>query len=301
MSGYSVLGPAAAALAVACALASLALWWRRPKPVAGSIDQDFPWFLRSHWPLVIRLSFKTERILPTQLRDRLTSLIARSGLSDQLTMATLAGLQLTAALYGLMLGLIWLCVGSGRFGVPNVFGAVLYLVTGAAAGACMPVFWLRDRAQSRIREITRTLPFLLDLVTLSLEAGANLSGALAVAAGRLAAGALRDECRRLQDDLRGGVGHCDAFGALARRNPLPALISLVAALQIAQRQGASLGVVLRAQAQQARSERWLLAERKAMQAPVRMLLPLAVCIFPGTFAILMFPIAMRLFNDGWIK
>jgi tight adherence protein C len=73
----------------------------------------------------------------------------------------------------------------------------------------------------------------------------------------------------------------------------------VAALQIAERQGASLGSVLRAQAQASRATRWLRAERQAMQAPVRMMLPLTVCIFPGTFAVLLFPVAMRLMQEGF--
>ena len=66
----------------------------------------------------------------------------------------------------------------------------------------------------------------------------------------------------------------------------------------AERQGASLAPLLRVQARQRRTERWLQAERVAMRAPVRMLMPLVLCIFPGTFAVIAFPIAIRLLEEG---
>jgi tight adherence protein C len=72
-------------------------------------------------------------------------------------------------------------------------------------------------------------------------------------------------------------------------------------LLVAERQGGALGPVLRAQAEQRRSERFLRAEKLAMEAPVKMLLPLLVFIFPCTFAMLLFPVAVRFLEEGWLR
>ena len=94
------------------------------------------------------------------------------------------------------------------------------------------------------------------------------------------------------------MGRLPALHALAARLALPAVSTVVAALLAAERQGASLAPILRAQAEQRRTERFLRAERLAMEAPVKMLFPLVVCIFPGTFAILLFPVVYQLLHEG---
>src|SRR5690606_36424132 len=111
-------------------------------------------------------------------------------------------------------------------------------------------------------------------------------------------GALRDEFAQLLGDLRAGRPRDEALRALALRAQLPAISNLVAALGVAHKQGASLGPILRAQAEQRRTERFLRAEKLAMEAPVKMLLPLVLFIFPGTFAVLLFPVVSRLLAEG---
>jgi tight adherence protein C len=208
-----------------------------------------------------------------------------------LPVASIVGATVLAAGYGALLGIFLI------FALD--FGVVSVILSATSLGACLPLIWLRDHAERREREVFRALPFLLDVLTLALEAGSNLGAALAIAVDRLHPGALRDEMGHVLQDLRAGRPRTEAFAALADRIHLPAIASLVAALQIAERQGASLGSVLRAQAQASRATRWLRAERQAMQAPVRMMLPLTVCIFPGTFAVLLFPVAMRLMQEGF--
>jgi tight adherence protein C len=221
----------------------------------------------------------------------LERLAKRSGWALELPVASIVGAMVLAAGYGALIGIFLISALD--------FGGVLMILSTTSLGACLPLIWLRDHAERREREVFRALPFLLDVLTLALEAGSNLGAALAIAVDRLHPGALRDEMGHVLQDLRAGRPRTEAFAALADRIRLPAIASLVAALQIAERQGASLGSVLRAQAQASRAARWLRAERQAMQAPVRMMLPLTVCIFPGTFAVLLFPVAMRLMQEGF--
>ena len=171
-------------------------------------------------------------------------------------------------------------------------------MAGAALGGLLPVARLRDRAASRQRAMLRQLPFFLDLISMSVEAGLNLGAALAQAVDRGPPGAMRDALAQLLRDLRAGRPRDEAMRALAARAQLPAISSLVAALASTQKQGASLGPILRAQAEQRRTERFLRAEKLAMEAPVKMLMPLVLFIFPGTFAVLLFPVVSRLIAEG---
>lgn len=279
-----------AAVAVACALMALGLWWiRLPKSLPRT--NTIPWFWRHHLTLIRVLGAPLASRLRPAADAALDRLSKRSGWSVELPVESIVGAMVLAAGYGTLFGYFLITA-------LDVGGISLSLVT-MSLGAGLPLIWLRDHAERRERDVFRALPFLLDVLTLALEAGANLGAALAIAVDRLHPGALRDEMGHVLQDLRAGRPRTEAFAALADRVRLPAIASLVAALQIAERQGASLGSVLRAQAQASRATRWLRAERQAMQAPVRMMLPLTVCIFPGTFAILLFPVAMRLMQEGF--
>jgi tight adherence protein C len=279
-----------AAVAVASASTALGLWWiRLPKSLLRT--NAIPWFWRHHVTLIGLLGESLASRLWPAADAALERLAKRSGWSVELPVESIVGAVVLAAGYGAFLGIF--LIYALDFGGPSMFCVTTSL------GGCLPLIWLRDHAQRREREVFRALPFLLDVLTLALEAGSNLGAALAIAVDRLHPGALRDEMGRVLQDLRAGRPRTEAFAALADRVRLPAIASLVAALQIAERQGASLGAVLRSQAQASRATRWLRAERQAMQAPVRMMLPLTVCIFPGTFAVLLFPVAMRLMQEGF--
>ncbi len=133
----------------------------------------------------------------------------------------------------------------------------------------------------------------VDMLTLALEAGSALSTALQVATARMPESPLRRAFARVQNDLRSGRLRADALRALAERVDTPAVTSLVAALVQAESNGGSLAGVLRSQADQRLNERFARAERLALEAPVKLLAPLILCIFPCTFLVLAFPVAIR--------
>lgn len=91
----------------------------------------------------------------------------------------------------------------------------------------------------------------------------------------------------------------EALDNLAARTGLIAMASLVSALKQADQTGSSLGPILRAQADQRRSEQFLRAEELAMKAPVKMLFPLVTCIFPCTFLVIGFPVVLKLVEGAW--
>jgi tight adherence protein C len=173
-----------------------------------------------------------------------------------------------------------------------------YFLLAAAFGYLFPAIWLRDRVQLRRRQTLKTLPFMLDIITLCVEAGLNLTGALNQAVAKGPAGALRDEFGRVLRDVRAGRSRTEALRSLSDRMDESVITNFVAAVIQAEQTGMSLGPILRAQAEQRRSERFSRAEKLAMEAPVKLLFPLIAFIFPCTFLVLGFPIAMKFLHMG---
>lgn len=185
--------------------------------------------------------------------------------------------------------------------IPSAYGpggAATWGMAGAVLGAALPAVWLRDRVQARRHESLKALPFFLDLVTLCVEAGLNLTGALQQAVSKGPDGPLRTELSRVLRDVRAGRPRADALRSLSERMNEPAITHLVTALIQAEQTGMNLGPILRAQAEQRRLERFARAEKAAMEAPVKLLLPLLFFIFPCVFLVIGFPIAMRFLQMG---
>ncbi len=185
----------------------------------------------------------------------------------------------------------WLLSSFGRPSWP-------WFMVAAAFGYLFPAIWLRDRVVLRRRQTLKTLPFMLDIITLCVEAGLNLSGALNQAVAKGPAGALRDEFTRVLRDVRAGRSRTDALRTLSDRMDEAVISNFVAAVIQAEQTGMSLGPILRAQAEQRRNERFSRAEKLAMEAPVKLLFPLIAFIFPCTFLVLGFPIAMKFLHMG---
>lgn len=290
MSGRLLLSLGAIFVAIVALLLSLASAWSRPLPQAPVPTVPLPLFWRPAWPFVRRLAPAAGRWISALQRERLHELLSRAGLDRAVAPEQLVAAQAVAAV--VVGGIVLLGVWAG--GVLSVWAAAPATVL----GAMLPRIAMRERATRRRHAILRRLPHDLDLITLAVEAGLNLGAALGQAARHGPPGPLRDEWQRLLRDVRAGQPRHEALHALAARIGLPAISSMVAALLTAERQGASLAPILRAQAEQRRTERFLRAERLAMEAPVKMLFPLVVCIFPGTFAILLFPVVHQLLSEG---
>ena len=135
---------------------------------------------------------------------------------------------------------------------------------------------------------------MLDLLTLSIEAGMGMLSALQLCVAQLPPQALKRHLQTVLEDLRTGLSREQAFTRFAERTDTDETQAFVAALQQSFELGGSLGPLLRQQAQQRRQERFLRAEKKALEAPVKMLLPLVVCIFPCTFLVIGYPLFFQL-------
>ena len=156
---------------------------------------------------------------------------------------------------------------------------------------------VRDRVRARHRAVARALPYGLDLLTLSVEAGLDFPAALAKVVDKGRSGPLAEELSVVLKELRLGKTREEALRNLARRVDLPALTSFVQALVHADRMGTPLGKVLRILSTQLRIERSQRAEKLANEAPVKLLLPLVLFIFPTLFLMLFGPLGHHVLLD----
>ena len=154
----------------------------------------------------------------------------------------------------------------------------------------VPAIWLRRAVKKRHFQIQKALPFVLDLLTLSVEAGMDFVSALQRNCRLRRLDPLNEELLRMTKEIQVGLSRKDALRSMADRVRQPDLKSVAYALIQADELGVSIGAILRIQSEQLRSRRFDRAEKLAAEAPVKMLGPLMLCIFPAVFIILLGPI-----------
>lgn len=163
-------------------------------------------------------------------------------------------------------------------------------------GWYLPRIWLHDQVTKRHHAIIRALPYNLDLLTLSVEAGLDFAQAVGKVVEKGRQGPLADELRLVLRTIKLGKTREDALRTMSERVQLTSLTSFVNALIQADRMGTSLGKILRIQSTQLRIERTNRAEKLANEAPVKLLFPLIFFIFPTVFMVLFGPIVYEVLN-----
>ncbi|MDQ3722567.1 MAG: type II secretion system F family protein [Actinomycetota bacterium] len=168
----------------------------------------------------------------------------------------------------------------------------LYTIVGVGVGATlgwrMPLVVVQRRAAERRAQIDRDLPELVDLLVVSVEAGVGLGGALQMIAIRMD-GPLADELRLMLQEQSMGLSNDQSLGNLLDRCETPSVRSFVRSLQQGERLGVSIGSILRGLAHEMRTRRRQAAEERAQKAPIKILFPLILLIFPSMFVVLLGP------------
>jgi len=182
---------------------------------------------------------------------------------------------------------IWFIIVTAFLPVTGILRLGL-LGLGGAVLALGPDSILNRRVEERQVTMQRKLPDILDLLTISVEAGLGFEQAVDRTVGSVP-GPLSDEFARMLGELRAGSSRADAMRALDHRTNVPEIRSFVLAILQADAFGVSIGRVLRAQADEMRIKRRQLAQEKAQKAPVKMLIPMVFCIFPALFVVVIGP------------
>lgn len=163
-------------------------------------------------------------------------------------------------------------------------------------GGLMPVVFLNTTIDRRQKQIERQLPQVLDLLCVSVQAGLSFDAALAKITARMK-GPFIDECRRLQEDIRMGVVRRTAMRALADRCGLEDVSLFMTSIIQAERLGTSMGKILKNQADNIRERRRQYVKAQAMKAPVKIVFPLVLFIFPAIFVVTLVPSLLYLLKN----
>jgi tight adherence protein C len=169
-------------------------------------------------------------------------------------------------------------------------GALIVVGTplAAALGFVLPRRIVQERIRKREEEVEHGLPELVDILVVAVESGLALSRALQVAADRVT-GALGEELRLTLQEQQMGLSTNDALGHLRQRCDTPSVRSFVRSVTQGESLGVSIGDILRTLAHELRTRRRQSAEAQARKAPVKILFPLVLLIFPAMFVVLLYP------------
>jgi tight adherence protein C len=172
------------------------------------------------------------------------------------------------------------------------------IIIGLCLMVIYPFAWLNNAVVMRHNSVRRSLPFVLDLLTLSVEAGMDFMTALQRNVDKRQLDALGEELLRVTREIQLGKTRRDALREMSKRVDLSELRSVINALVQADELGVSIGSILKIQADQIRQRRFERAEKLANEAPVKMLTPLLLFIFPSVFLILLGPILNKILQSG---
>lgn len=249
-------------------------------------------------PLTAKVAAVTLRVLPRTDQNVVANRLVAAGLarsmSPQMYLAIKGGLVMISVAFGVLV------MVSGA--MPPAIG-ILVALGGAAMGYIAPDFYINSRTRGRRAQMQMELPNVLDLLCVSVEAGLGFDAAVSKLNERMV-GPLVDEFGLVLHEMRIGESRSDALKSLSERVDVPEVSQFARAIIQADQLGIALSRILRVQSHDMRVRRQLAAEEKAMKAPVKMLFPTVIFVFPSMFVVALGPAALNLlgtFSGGGIK
>ncbi|MFZ3101521.1 MAG: type II secretion system F family protein [Desulfitobacteriaceae bacterium] len=265
--------------------------YKRILRVLGQTDsplgESLPFSRRVLIPLFHNIAILFGRRTNKGKLSQITKRLSAAGLAGQWESGEWRALQ-----YGL--GMV---SGLGAFGLLSLLSTA-YLqnfglaISGIVIGYMLPDFWLKAKVRSRQVEIVDTLPDVLDLLTVSVEAGLGFDAAL-LKVSEKQKGVLGQEFLRVLQEIKMGRPRREALRDMSKRIEVEDLSSLIASLVQADQLGISIGGVLRNQAGQIRQKRRQRSEEKAQKAPIKIMIPLVFFIFPSVFIVILGPAVIQ--------
>jgi tight adherence protein C len=254
------------------------------------LDLEVPFATRVFEPAAVALANVAKAVLPTKYLDKVQNKLVVAGRGQlEETDRFLVLHVLTVVAIPIVWWVAWKYTSLGGIELEAVLGLV------ALAGIIGPDAWLNRVVEARQIAIRKKLPDVLDLLTISVEAGLGFEQALARAV-TMVPGPLSEEFARMLGEMRAGSSRSDALGGLDTRTGVPEVRSFVLALKQADTFGVSIGSILRSQSAEMRIKRHQLAQEEAQKAPVKMLFPMVFCIMPALFVITAGPAFLGIFH-----
>ena len=195
---------------------------------------------------------------------------------------------------------IVICFGAGLFIFLTsdlmLIQRLVMLLMLTAIGVVLPMSFLRTKIRERQEKIITELPPFLDLLSVSVQAGLSFDASVDRILRR-SSGPLMDEFRQMQKDLRLGLSKKEALHEMANRCDLEDVYLFTTSVIQSERLGTSMGKTLVEQAKNMRERYQQRIKAKALKAPIKILFPLVLLIFPTIFIIILLPPLINILNN----
>ena len=274
------------------------LLWKRDENAAGREDvsswENMPPLFKRLWGMgsMLEMVFGVPAAAIFKTRAALyTKQIPASGLP--LTAEKIFAFQFVSAFGGCVLGLVFLLVPDMK-----VSWAVMSIIALGFVGWTYPAVVFEKYVQWRQNEITRSLPFAIDLIGSAMRAGLEFGAAMRYFEGLKIKGPLTEEFGKVLQQIELGKTRTEALTDMANRVQVEAFTSFAGVVAYGTEIGASISETLRVHGEELRRARFHLAERKAQRAPSLMILPMAVFIMPAVFIIVITPVVLKMKATG---
>jgi len=261
-----------------------------PEPILAP-ELTKSWIQRIVTPMLSEISEWIGSLAPGTVVRASRRRLERAGHPWSLTADSLVTVRLVSAITAMLLSAVILR-NAALGGALNSLLAII--VTGA--GILGPAYLIDRIADKRCRQIKKSLPNVIDLLVVGVEAGLGLDGAIAEIIQR-ETGPLSDEFQYALTEIRLGKRRRDAWRNLASRAQVRDLSAFMAALCQAEELGASISKVLRSHSETLRIKRSIQVRELANKIPVKMLFPLVFCIFPSMFIVILGPGAISIMHS----
>ncbi len=224
-------------------------------------------------------------------RKRVAKKLLTAGLSNELNVDEFIGLQI---LWGVMAPILLVILNlTMQLGYPYSLCIAL-----GALGVYFPHLYCKLQTQQRYVSVVVDLPFFIDLLALSTEAGLDFMAAIQRIVDKAENSVLADELSIVLKDIKLGSSRSEALRSFAARLDIAEITSFVAVVNDADQTGASIAQVLKDQSNQMRLERFVRAEKAGARASQLMLLPMIAFIMPAVFIVVFAPVVLQFFYGG---
>jgi tight adherence protein C len=252
-------------------------------------DLATPLVVRLFRPLIIKLAGVVLKFTTLNVRNQTEQLLESAGQPHNIGVNEYLVIKMLV-IFGFPIFVFF------TIGISNPPNGLIITAASFLLAMIMPDFVLKRLAKARQIKIFNSLPDNLDLLTVSVEAGLGFDQALLKLVEKNK-GPLNEEFKRVLHEMRIGKTRRDALREMSVRTGVEDLQTFVVAIIQADQLGVSIGNVLRIQSHQLRQKRRLKAEEKAQKAPIKMLIPMIVFIFPCLFIILLGPGVLQLIDN----
>lgn len=253
----------------------------------GEVDLELPFLDRVLKPSIEGLSHAMSSVLPASVLSDIQKTLMMAG--DPMTLS--AYVIFWAVTFFSMFGisvLVFLALPASL-----VMQGIVFVFMFSVLGLLFPRMWLTGKVKARQKMVVKALPDAMDLITTCVEAGLGLDAALARVAEK-SGGPLATELSKMLRDVAMGKLRKEAMIELETRLGVEELTSFINSVIQAEQLGVGIAQVLRVQSDQMRTRRRQRAEKSAHEAPIKMMFPLVLFIFPAFLGVILGPAAIRI-------